>query len=158
MKLKEGISSKINFAQFPRKPSTAKSAPLHKGAIECTLHIPKRPASSHKSINDNAPRMPKRQERALGRQRGPGAHRGTTLNRPWHGPENIKTLLSVRGAGLQDFEGLLWGRRIWQAQPISYQTHGPCRRGRNVQGRTKRIQTIRIYCRGLPYPRQRKIT
>ena len=33
-KLKEGMSSKINFAQFPREPSTSKSAPLHKGAIE----------------------------------------------------------------------------------------------------------------------------
>ena len=40
-KLKEGISSKINFAQFPREPSTSKSALLHKGAIEYTFHIPK---------------------------------------------------------------------------------------------------------------------
>ena len=47
-KLKEGMSSKINFAQFPRKPSTAKSAPLHKGAIEYTFRIPKRSASSPK--------------------------------------------------------------------------------------------------------------
>ena len=30
-KLKEGMSSKINFAQFPREPSTSKSVPLHKG-------------------------------------------------------------------------------------------------------------------------------
>ena len=40
-KLKEGMSSEINFAQFPREPLTAKSAPLHKGAIEYTLRIPK---------------------------------------------------------------------------------------------------------------------
>ena len=40
-KLKEGMSSKINFAKFPREPSTAKSAPLHKGAIEYTFRIPK---------------------------------------------------------------------------------------------------------------------
>ena len=40
-KLKAGMSSEINFAQFPREPSTAKSAPLHKGAIEYTFHIPK---------------------------------------------------------------------------------------------------------------------
>ena len=47
-KLKEGMSSKINFAQFPRKPSIAKSAPLHKGAIKYTFRIPKRSASSPK--------------------------------------------------------------------------------------------------------------
>ena len=55
-KLKEGISSEINFAQFPKEPSTAKSVPLHKGAIEYTFRIPKRSASSHKSINESAPR------------------------------------------------------------------------------------------------------
>ena len=41
IKLKKGMLSKINFAQFPREPSTAKSAPFHKGAIEYTFHIPK---------------------------------------------------------------------------------------------------------------------
>ena len=40
-KLKEGMPSEMNFAQFLREPSTAKSAPLHKDAIECTLRIPK---------------------------------------------------------------------------------------------------------------------
>ena len=79
-KLKEGMSSEINFAQFPREPSTAKSAPLHKGVIEYTLRIPKRFASSYKGINDSAPRTPKCQEHTLGRRRGPGAHRGTRLN------------------------------------------------------------------------------
>ena len=59
-KLKEGILSEINFAQFSKKPLTAKSAPLHKGAVECTLRIPKRSASSHKNINDSAPRTLKR--------------------------------------------------------------------------------------------------
>ena len=38
-KLKEGMSSEINFAQFPKEPSTAKSGSLHKGAIEYTLRI-----------------------------------------------------------------------------------------------------------------------
>ena len=52
-KLKEGMSSEINFAQFPREPLTAKSARLHKGAIEYTFRIPKRSASSHKNINDS---------------------------------------------------------------------------------------------------------
>ena len=60
MKLQEGMSSEINFAKFPREPSTAKSAPLHKGAIEYTFRVPKRSASSHKSTNDDAPRALKR--------------------------------------------------------------------------------------------------
>ena len=60
IKLKEGMSSEINFAQFPREPLTAKSAPLHKNAIEYTFCILKRFASSHKSINDSAPHTPKR--------------------------------------------------------------------------------------------------
>ena len=79
-KLKEGIPSKINSAQFPREPSTTKFTLLYKGAIECTLRIPKRSVSSHEGINDNAPRTPKRQERALGKQRGLGTRRGTRLN------------------------------------------------------------------------------
>ena len=79
-KLKEGMLSETNFAQFPREPLTAKSAHLHKGAIEYTFRISKRSTSSHKSINDNTPRTPKFQERALGRQRGPSANRGTRLD------------------------------------------------------------------------------
>ena len=47
-KLKEGMLSKINFAQFPKEPSTSKSAPLHKGAIEYTSRIPKQSALSPK--------------------------------------------------------------------------------------------------------------
>ena len=43
-KLKEGMSSKINFAKFPKEPSTAKSTLLHKGVIEYTLCIPKQSA------------------------------------------------------------------------------------------------------------------
>ena len=58
-KLKKGMSSEINFAQFPREPSTAKSAPLYKGAIEYTFRIPKRSASPHRSTNHDAPRTPK---------------------------------------------------------------------------------------------------
>ena len=105
------MSSEINFAQFLREPS----APLHKGIIEYTFHILKRSASSHRSTNDDAPCTPKREEHALGRRRDPGAHRGTRLNRPWYRPENIKTFLSVWRAKQQDFEGLLWGWRIWQS-------------------------------------------
>ena len=81
-KLQEGMSSEINFAQFPREPSTTKSTPLHKGAIEYTFRVPKRSASSHKSTNDNAPRAPKCQERALSKRRDLGTHRGTRLDWP----------------------------------------------------------------------------
>ena len=111
-KLQEGMSSEINFAQFPREPSTAKSALLHKGAIEYTFRVSKRSASSHKSTNDDAPRAPKHQERVLSRRRDPSTHGGTRFDRPWRGPENIKILLLVRGAGSHDFEGLLWGQRV----------------------------------------------
>ena len=41
IKLKEGMSSKINFPQFLRESSTSKSVSLHKGAIEYTFRIPK---------------------------------------------------------------------------------------------------------------------
>ena len=47
-KLKEGMSSKINFVQFPRKPSTSKFAPLHNGTIEYTFRILKQSALSLK--------------------------------------------------------------------------------------------------------------
>ena len=131
-KHKEGIPSETNSTQFPREPSTAKSALLHKGANECTPRIPKRSVSSHKSINDSAPHTPKLPERALGRRRGPSAHRGTRLDWPWLRPENIKILLLAREARQQDFEGLLWSQRIWQPRPISYQAQGPRRGERNV--------------------------
>ena len=52
----------------------------------------------------------------------------------------------------------MWGQKIWGLRPISYQAHGPWRGGRNAQGRTKGIQTARIYCQGRPCPRQTKIT
>ena len=78
-KLKEKITSEINSAQFPRKPSTARSALLHKSTNECAPRISKRSASLHKSINDGAPRMSKHQECALGRRRSPGTHGGQDL-------------------------------------------------------------------------------
>ena len=49
IKFKEGMSSKITLAQFPREPPTSKSLPLHKGAIEYTFRILKRSALSLKS-------------------------------------------------------------------------------------------------------------
>ena len=110
IKLKEGMSSEINFTQFPKEPSTTKSVPLHKGAIEYTFRIPKWSASSQKSINGNAPRTPKRQERVVGGRRNLSTHRGTRLNQPWYRPENVKIFLPVWGAGQHDFEGLLWGQ------------------------------------------------
>ena len=41
-----------------------------------------------------------------------------TEDKTWQaakGSEDIKTLLSVWGFGQQDFEGLLWGWKIWQS-------------------------------------------
>ena len=60
IKLKEGMSSKINFAKLPREPSTAKFVPLYKGTIEYTFCMPKQSASSQKSTYDNASRTLKR--------------------------------------------------------------------------------------------------
>ena len=57
-KFKEGITSEISPAQFPRKSSTVRSASLHK------------------DTNEGVPRIPKRQERALGRWRGSSTHGG----------------------------------------------------------------------------------
>ena len=42
----------------------------------------------------------------------------TRLDKPVRYPEDIKTFLSVREAGQQDFEGLLWGQRVWGLWPI----------------------------------------
>ena len=81
-KLKKEMSSEINFAQFPRESSIAKSAPLHKGAIKYMFCVPKQFVSSYKSTNDDAPRTLKCQERALSRRRDPGTHRGIRLDRP----------------------------------------------------------------------------
>ena len=75
-KLKERITNEISPDQFPRKPSTARSASLHKGSNECAPRIPKRSTLFHKSINESAPRTPKHQKRALGRQRSSSAHGG----------------------------------------------------------------------------------
>ena len=52
-------------------------------------------------------------------QRSSSARKKAKLNRPCYKPENVKTLLPVRGSGQQDFEGLLWGQRIWVPRPIS---------------------------------------
>ena len=52
----------------------------------------------------------------------------------------------------------MWGQRIWQPQPISYQAQGPRRGGRNVRGQTKKVQTTRRRCQGQPYPQQTEVT
>ena len=89
-KFKERITSEISSAQFPRKPSTTRSASLHKGTNACAPRIPKRSTSLHKGINDSAPRIPKRQERALGRRRGSGTHGGQDSTRLDIGPQTSK--------------------------------------------------------------------
>ena len=85
-------TSVLSPVQFPRKPLTARSTPLlHKGTNECTARIPKRSASLYKSINDGAPRTPKRQERALGRRRGSGPHGGQDSTGRDIGPRTTKS-------------------------------------------------------------------
>ena len=42
----------------------------------------------------------------------------TRLDKPVRYPEDIKTFLSIRGVGQQDFEGLLCGQRVWGLWPI----------------------------------------
>ena len=77
------------------------------------------------SIDDNAPRTPKRQERAMGRRRNPDTHRETRLDWPWCRPENVKILLPVRGAGQHDFEGLLWSQKVLEASAHSISSPRP---------------------------------
>ena len=52
-------------------------------------------------------------------RRNSGARKKAKLNRPCYRSENVKILLPVRGSGQQNFEGLLWGQRIWVPQLIS---------------------------------------
>ena len=52
----------------------------------------------------------------------------------------------------------MWGQRIWQPRPISYQAQGPHQGGGNVRGRTKKVQTARRHCRGQSCSRQTEIT
>ena len=52
-------------------------------------------------------------------RRRSSARKKAKLNRPCYRPENVKTLLLVRGSGQQDFEGLLWGQRTCVPRPIS---------------------------------------
>ena len=90
-KLKERIIREISPAQFPRKPSAAKSASLHKGPNECVPCISKRSASLHKSINNGAPCTLKCQKRALGRRRGFGIHGGQDSTGRDIGPRILKS-------------------------------------------------------------------
>ena len=67
-------------------------------------------------------------------RRSSGAHKKGKLNRPCYKPENVKTLLPVRGFGQQDFEGLLWGQRIWAPRPIPNNKPDGLTEEDNVQG------------------------
>ena len=53
---------------------------------------------------------------------------------------------------------ILWGRRIWQARPISYQTQGPRRERRNVWGWVRKAQAAGRHRRGPSCPRPTKVT
>ena len=52
----------------------------------------------------------------------------------------------------------MWGQRIWQSQPISYQVQGPRRGGRNARGSTKKVQAARRRCRGQSCSWRTKVT
>ena len=95
---KERMSNKMNSTRFPKEPSVSKSAPLHKGTIEYTSRIPKQSALPPKGKHD-APRMPKRQERAMDNRRNSGARKKAKLTRPCYRSENVKILLPIRGSG-----------------------------------------------------------
>ena len=112
-KLKERMSNEMNSTRSPREPSVSRSAPPHKGTIEYASRIPSNSRYPRRgSVNGDAPRTPKRQERAMDNRKSSGVRKKAKLNRPCYRPENVKTLLLVRGSGQQDFEGLLWGQRI----------------------------------------------
>ena len=51
----------------------------------------------------------------------------------------------------------MWGQRIWQPRPISYQAQGPRRGERNVRGQKKMVQTAMRCCRGQFCSRQTEI-
>ena len=52
----------------------------------------------------------------------------TRINKLWQRPDVIKTLLSVQGAEQQGFEGLLWGQRICDLDPLYLGAQGSRRR------------------------------
>ena len=82
-KFKERMSSKMNSTRFPREPSVSKSVPLHKSTIEYASRILNQSALPQRgSINGDTPRMPKRQERAMGSRRNSGAREKARLNQP----------------------------------------------------------------------------
>ena len=86
------------------------------------------------NIDDDAPRTSKRQKRAMGSQRNPGTHRETRLNRLRFRLENVKILLSARGAGQHDFEGLLWGQKVLEASTHSISNPRPTLRRKKCPG------------------------
>ena len=53
---------------------------------------------------------------------------------------------------------LLWGQRFWKSRPISYQAQGSRQGERNVQGRTKKVRTVRRHDRGQFCSQQTEIT
>ena len=86
------------------------------------------------NIDDDAPRTSKRQKRAMGSQRNPGTHRETRLNRLRFRLENVKILLSARGAGQHDFEGLLWGQKVLEVSAHSISNSRPTLRRKKCPG------------------------
>ena len=52
----------------------------------------------------------------------------------------------------------MWGRRIWQPRPISYQAQGPRRGRRNVRGWTRKVQVAERHRQGQSCPQPTKVT
>ena len=57
-----------------------------------------------------------------------------------------------------DIYRFVWGRRIWQAWPISYQAQGPRRGRRIVRGWTRKVLVAGRHRRGPSCPRPTKVT
>ena len=106
------------------------------------MHLIRRNARSMPWAGEEAP-MPIREQDSIGHD----------IN-----PRTKKSSSPSEELGSRILRGYCGAKGFGKARPISYQAQGPCRGGRNVRGRTKKVQTARIYCRGQPCPRQAEIT
>ena len=143
-KLKEGMSSEINFAQFPREPSTAKSArfikvPLNTRSVyRSDLRHPIEALTTMHLVCRNARSVPWVGEETL----APIGERDSTSHDI--GPRTSKPSSPSEEPDNRIFRGYCGAEGFGKAQPISYQSQGLCRGGRSARGRMKGIQTAKI--------------
>ena len=104
------------------------------------------------AFNEDTFRLPTTPRTCLGQMKSLGNRWVIRTDKPWQRPDVIKTLVSVRGAGQQDFEGLLWGQRAHNPVhfPLGPRAHAEdrCCRGQAVKGRM-----AHTHSRGCPCPR-----